>query len=306
MFDKFELVQKAIDSSAFMTSDASADYVNPEIWNRMLLEHEESQLVVTKLGRVYNDLLNRPGDTLDVAVDAEPTAASALTESTAVPIDTLSFSQVQFSPTEYGAAYQLSDKEARRSFFDVMQNIVKKLGYRMALKKETLIVALLQASAGNAVVANGVASSAIASSDTLDEVDIIKARAAIKKDKYVPTTLIVGVEHEKDLLSLSVFNDASKYGGREAILGGVIGRAFGLDIMWSDLISPTANKAKALMLGVSKTGEPSFGIAQKYLPTIETQRFARERYTDFVGVEEYDVKVLHANAICTIETYAAI
>lgn len=302
--DKFELVQKAIDSSGFQTSAASAAYINPEIWNTQLLEHEESQLVVAKLARVYNDLLNRPGDTLDVAVDAEPTAASALTESSDVSIDTLTFTQIQFSPTEYGAAYQVSDKEARRSFFDLMGNIVKKLGYRMALKKETAAIALLQASAGNSINANAVVTSDITTSDTLDETDIVNARKEIKKDQYYPTTLIVGVDQEADLLKLNVFNDASKYGGREAILGGKIGMAFGLDIYWSDLITASSHVETAIMLGVSKSGEEAFGICQKYLPSIETQRFARGRYTDFVGVEEYDMKVLHANAICTIKSYA--
>lgn len=303
--EKYEIVQKAIDSSGFQSTDTEAGYINPDIWNRTLLEHEMSQLVVAKFARTYNDLLNQPGEVLNVQIDAEPTEASALTESTDVSIDTLTFSQVTFTPTEYGAAYQVSDKEARRSFFDLMQNITRKLGYRMALKKEKLAIDLLQSSAGNSIVANGVASSAIASSDTLDEEDIVNARKEIKKDQYTPTIMIIGVEQEADLLKLSVFNDASKYGSRDAILGGFIGSAFGVDIYWSDLISPTANKAKAIMLGLSRSGEEAFGICQKKSPGIETERHARGRYTDFVGVEEYDMKVLHANAICTIETYAA-
>ena len=305
MLNKYELVEKAIDSSGFQTTAASADYINPEIWNRMLLEHTESQLVIAKLGRQYNDLLNRPGDVLDVAVDAEPTEASALTESSDVTIDTLSFTQVQFTPTEYGAAYQLSDKEARRSFFDLMQNIVKKLGYRMALKKEKLVISTLAAGAGNSYMANGkTATSDIGSSDTIDELDIVQTRALIKADKYVPTTLIIGVEQEADLLSSAAFQDASKYGSRDAILGGFIGRAFGLDIYWSDLITAASNVETALMLGVSKSGEESFGICQKKLPGVETERHALGRYTDFVGVEEYDIQILHANAIATLKSYA--
>lgn len=304
----FEFVEKAIDASGFQLGGASATsagYINPDIWNRTLLSHTESQLVVAKMGMTYNDLLNQPGEVLNVQIDAEPTEASALTETVDVPIDALSFTQVTFTPTEYGAAYQVSDKEARRSFFDLMQNIVTKLGYRMALKKEKLVVALLQANAGNAVVANGVASSAIASTDTININAIVNARKEIKKDKYVPTDLIIGVEQEADLLKLSNFNDVSKYGSRDAILGGFIGRAFGVDIYWSDLITPSSSKAKAIMLGVSKTGEKAFGIANKKTASIETERHARGRYTDFVGVEEYQAKVLHANAICTIETYAA-
>ena len=49
----------------------------------------------------------------------------------------------------------------------------------------------------------------------------------------------------------------------------------------------------------------AFGIAQKRNPYLETEYHARERYTDIVAVEDYDIKVLRANGICTIETYAA-
>jgi len=300
-----EIIQRAIDSNGFMTSAASAAYINPEVWNKEVLRFQESMLVVTKLGKTYKDLMANPGDTLNISVDAEPTAASDLTESTDVAIDALTFGQVQFTPTERGKAYQLHDKERRRTFIDLMSNVTMKLGYALALKKETLVISTVVAGAGNAVVANGVVSSNIASNDTIDEADILNARAEIKKDKYTPTDLIVSVGQERSLLGLSLFNNADKFGGREAVLGGKIGFAFGVNIYWSDLVAPTSNVSKAIMLGMSQGGEPAFGIAQISNPSIERQREALGRYTSIVAVEDYDVKVLHANAICTIETYDA-
>ena len=306
MYSDYELIQHAVDSNVFkVQSTGAVGVVNPTIWNKMLLDYQTSQLVVTKMGRTYNDLLSQPGEVLNVQVDAEPTNASALTETTAVPIDTLVFTQIQFTPTEYGAAYQVTDKESRRSFVDLMQNIVKKLGYRMALKKEKLVIAALQAGAGNTVVANGVDASAIASTDTVDSTDITKTRATIKSNKFTPVDLILGIGQEEQLLNLSTYNDASKYGGREAILGGKITETFGVTVWWSDLIESVSNVETAIMLGVTGTGEESFGIANKLLPTIETERHARDRSTDFVGVEEYQVKILHANAICLIKSYSA-
>jgi hypothetical protein len=59
------------------------------------------------------------------------------------------------------------------------------------------------------------------------------------------------------------------------------------------------------MLGKSKSGEPAFGIAQIAMPRLESQREALGRYTSIVAVEDYDVKVLHAKAICKITTYDA-
>lgn len=305
--DRYEFVKNALgfDSNAFQASATAAGYINPDVWNTTLLDHEKSTLVLAQFGRVYNDILNKPGETLNVSIDAEPTAASALTESTSVTVDTLSFTQVIFTPTEYGASYQITDKEARRPFFDLMSNVTKKLGYRLARKKDDIIVALLQASAGNAVVANGVASSAIATSDTMDEDDIINAKKELKKDKYIPKVLVVGVEQEASLMKLTTFKQAYAFGGREVILNGMLGHALGLDIYSTTQIGVSSSKSKAILLGVNGNGEESFGICQKANPTIRMQYFARDRVTDIVAVEEYDVKILHANGICTIETYAS-
>jgi len=300
-----EIIQRAIDSNGFMTSANSADFINPEFWNKEVLRFQENMLVITKLGRVYKDLQANPGDTLNITVDAEPTEASDLTESADVDIDALTFTQVQFTPTERGKAYQLHDKEKRRTFVDLMSNVVMKLGYGLAKKKEALVISTITAGAGNAIVANGVASSDISNADVIDEDDILRARAEIKKDKYTPTDLIISVGQEYSLLGNSLFNNADKYGGREAVLGGKIGQAFGVNVYWSDMIVPTNSVSKAIMLGQSQGGEPAFGIAQLSAPSIERQRWARGRYEDFVAVEDYDVAVLHPNAICTIETYDA-
>ena len=305
---KQELIKNAIDSSGFQLGGASATsagYVNPDIWNRKLVDYQEQNLVISKLGMVYNDLLNQPGEILNVSVDAEPSSASALVESDDVSIDALSFSQVVFTPTEYGAAYQVSDKEARRSFFSIMDNMVKKLGYRLALKKENLAISTVTSGAGNSIVANGVASSAIASSDTIDVDDIINAMSEIRKDKYTPKDLIVGVEQIGDLMKLDNFKQAYAYGGREVILGGSLGTVLGLNVYWTQGIAAASNKEKAIMLGVSGSGESAFGIAQKSTAQIKTQYFARGRYTDVVAVEEYNIQVIHGDAICTIESYAA-
>lgn len=302
--EKYEFIKNAIDANAFQASATAAGYINPDIWNTKLLDHEKANLVVMQFARVYNDLLNQPGETLNISIDAEPTSASALTESTAVAIDALTFTQVIFTPTEYGAAYQVTDKEARRPFFDLMENITKKLGYRLALKKDALAVSLLTASAGNSIVANGVASSAIASSDTIDEDDIINAKKELAKDKYFPKVLVLAVEQEASLMKLTTFKAAYAYGGAQVIQNGELGRVLGLTVYSTTQIAPATSKAKALLLGVNGSGEEPFGICQKSNPTIRTQYFALTRHTDIVAVEEYDIKMLHANGVCTIESYA--
>ena len=299
-----EFIAKAYDANAFTTAQASAGYINPEIWNKEVLAHVKANLVVAPLGKVYNDLLDKPGDTLNITVGVEPAAGAAVAESDAVTITAFQKTQVVFSPSEYGAAYQLTNKEKSRSFINLMQDMTAQLGYQLALKKDTVCVTLLQASAGNSIVANGVASTDIASTDTIDYDDIVNAKKEIMKDKLIPKFLIVGAEQYADLLKLEAFRDASKFGG-DVAKNGFIGRVSGLDVYWTTQIAASASKAKALMLGVDGSGVSSFGICQKSNPYLETEYHALERYTDIVAMEDYAVKLLRANGICSIESYAA-
>ena len=300
-----QLVKNAIDTNAFISSTTTAGYINPILWNTEILTHVEDIIVVSGLGKVYDDILNKPGTSFYVTVGAEPTAASALTETTAVTIDAYSATQITFTPTEYGAAYQISDKEARRGFYDVAQDMVRELGYRLAKKREAFAINLLQTGAGNAVVANGVASSALASTDTIDFDDIMDGRILIMADKLIPKQLVVSVGQYGSLLKSQTFRDASQYGGRETILGGEIKLLGGLTCIWSNVLVPSSSKAKALLLAVDAAGRPSFGIGRKKLPSVASQRDELGRFTNFVAVEEWDMKVLRANGICTIETYAS-
>lgn len=305
--DKLELIQQAIDANAFTSIGTSAGYINPTVWNRDVLRAVESSLVVTQSGKVYNDLLNAPGSTLNITVGVEPTWSSSIVETTLGTVDAITYTQVVFTPTEYLKAYQLSDKEARRSFFDLMADITQKLGYALARKRENAAVALLQASAGNAIVANGVVASAIASTDALDYIDIVNAMTEIEVDKCSATGgfLFVHPRQKGSLMKDSAFYQSYVYGGREVILNGEIGTIAGLRVLVSDEIPVSSSAAKALVVGKNRDGTPAWGTAVKSLPKIETQRNALGRWTDIVAVEEWDQRVLYANAICTINSYCA-
>lgn len=299
-----ELIKNAIDSNGFQSDATAAGYINPEVWNKEVLKHVEAAMVLGQFGKVYNDLLGQAGDTLNVTVNAAPAAAAAVAESADVTIAAYAVTQVVFSPTEYAFAYALSDKEARRSFFDVQSNMAMKIGYALALEQETRVVSVLRAGNGNEVmVAGKTATSDLASSDTITYAVIVNAMTEIRKDYLVPRVLAISPAGLGQLMQLSQFSQAQQFGGRESILGGEIKTVSGLTIVWSQLITASSNKVEALMLGFDMSGEAPFGIARKSLPTIRTQRFELGRYTNIVGVHEYDVKVLRANGICSVWYY---
>ena len=74
----------ALETNSYtLTSGTGASYINPELWVKQIMEFMKAKLVVTPLAKVYNDLLNRPGEDLNIQFNTE-IAAAALTETTAI------------------------------------------------------------------------------------------------------------------------------------------------------------------------------------------------------------------------------
>lgn len=298
------IIMNAIGSNGFTTDDTSAGLINPTYWNKSLMAYLEENLVLASKAKVFDDILGQDGASFKVTIDAVPTAAAAVAETADVTVSAFeTVTQVTFTPSEYAKAYQLSDKEARRSFFSAMDNMTKKIGYAMALGRDDAAVTLLTASAGNAVVANGVAFTALASSDTLEYEDIVNGCTAIRQDLLVPRYLFVSPAGFGQLAKSQQFSFIEHAGTSETLRGGQIGKIYGLTVFETTQIAPSSNKTKALIVGVDQMGEPVFGIGRKALPEIRTQRFELGRYTDVVGVEEWDMKMLRVDGVCTVGYY---
>lgn len=307
MFKK-ELIKRAIDANGLTSAGAEGTAINPNIWDRRLREFEEANLVFTNLAEEFD--LRGPGADLKVTIDDAPSAAAALVETDDVSITTFSTRNVTFTPSEYGGAYQVSDKEMRRAFFNVMDRMTRKLGYSMALKKDSVGIAAARTAAGTTILANNVAAATdLASTDTLGYEEIIDAARAIENNNYVPRDIVINNYQKAQLLKLDKVNKANEFGTRDAVARGLVGELFGLNIYATTQItnetSGATDTAKALVLGVSGTGERAMGYAVKHDPTVETEYHARGRYHDIVGVEEYDWQALHTGAIAIIQTYSA-
>lgn len=307
---EYEFVERAIDSNGFMTSATGAGYINPTYWNRRLLEHVSTNLVAAQFAVDYSDLLG-DGDTLKVNVEVEPTASAALTESTDITVTAYeATTTVSFSPSEHGKMNQLHDKEARRSFFSVMERMMMNLGYAMALELDSSVISSLS-KGSNSIVAGGVVSSSIATSDVLTPADIAKAVMKNKIQKFpVPNAFIVSPYGEKQLLTSGQITNAYQAGDNIAIRNGFLGRIYGVPVYVSTQIttvtaSTTGHSTVTSEFGYllsSRTGVlESFGICWKQRPEIRTQRWEAGRFTYIVGVNEWDVQILRPYSICKVE-----
>jgi hypothetical protein len=298
-----EIIKRAIDStSGFFSTQTEAVDVNPSpVWDTSLRAFIRQNLVLAPYCQAFD--FTQPGATERVTIDDEPAAAGALVETDDVAVTAFTSRYVTFTPLEYGAGYQLSDAEAVRAFFDVASVMVSKLGYAMFKKKDNLIYSTMLAGTGAGVNANGVVTSDMASTDTLNLTDIITQRQAMVAAKYAPKVLLVSPTQEGQLMKITTLQQANTFGNRNVLGEGFVGSLFGMDVVMSHSVTEAANKSTALILGVSGSGEKATGIATKRPAKIEKQYFARGRYWDIVGTEEYGITVLHPSAIRAIRTY---
>lgn len=303
--DKYEFIKQAIDSTnGFFSTQSEAVAINPGMYDMRLRDYVRQNVVIAPLAEQYN--FRTPGATWTVTVDDTPSAASVLTETVDVPISAFSTRNVTFTPAEYGARYQLSYAEAARSFFDVAERMVNKLGYQMAIKKDGLAYTTLLAGAGTTALANGVsAATAIASTDTLALADISKAIAAMQSVYYSPFALVINHLQHKQLMDLQVIQQANTFGSRTVFGSGQVGVLFGLQVIVSHSVTTASSRASALILGKTLSGESPFGLATKRDAMIERDKNIAGRYLEFVGTEEYQFQVIHPSGVYALTTYSA-
>lgn len=301
--DSKEVVANAIGGSGFTTDDTAAGRVNPEYWDQQLRDYTEDMLNVAEEAEVFDRLLDSDGDSINVQIDVEPAAASAVAETDDVSISELDYNQVTFTPSEYAKAYQVSDKEMRRAFFDVMDNVTKKIGYAFAINREDSAISTIESGANETLYADsGVsAKSDLASSDTMDYEFVTRAVRQLRENQFQAARLHVHPKQFQDLAQDPNFTRVNEAGTQETLRSGQIGQIYGVEVFENNRLtvdtSVSPDVYTALMVGRTETGDRSFGIARKLQPEIRSERHELGRYTDIVGVEEWDMQTLRGDGL---------
>lgn len=129
-------------------------------------------------------------------------------------------------------SYRIPDRVRDQSRVPLEAELARKAGREMAIYMDQQIINTLDAS-----------TTTLAFNDTTNEdlelVDITAARRILNRnnvpqdDRY----LLVSPEKEEDMLNIENFIHADKYGAREALLNGEIGRVYGFRVIVSNLLS---------------------------------------------------------------------
>lgn len=297
-----EVVAQAIGSSGYTTDDAAAKRASPEIWDDQLRRFVQTDFDIQSRAEVERGLLGEAGDTLNVTVDKVPSAASSVAETDDVSIQELDNRQVTYEPTEYATAFQVHDKTMRRNFFDVMANASQKIGYALRLIRERTAISTVESGADTTYgVGTGVgaADSDISSSDTLTYDALVDARRELKKENFGADRVYVTPKQFSDLAKLDAFQRVDQSGSDETLRGGDIGRIFGMTVYEHNELTVDGSSPEvhhALILGSTDFGDGAFGFCPKKEAGVRTEREELGRYTNIVGVEEWDMEMLRPKA----------
>lgn len=300
-------LSRALESNSFQSTNASASFINPTLWVRTIEDFARAKTVMRALGKERMDLLGQAGASLNVQFNTEISAA-ALTESTAITPSALSYTQVVYTPSEYGIAVALTRKEDIRSIQDIMMEKSRDMGYALAKLLDQNIFTALEASDTKAstipaVFPNGkTQASTVASSDTMNTDVIADALLELEQDDEEGKYIVIHPAHVSALRKLSDFIDASVYGGREVVLNGEIGKYLGLKVLVTTLVprnSDSSTSRNAYVLG-----DDAFGIAWKMTTQFNSDYKVLEREYILAAVHEYDVQVEWPERACRIVAYA--
>lgn len=300
---------QGFQTEGFTTGSPGASDINPEIWDEELQRYAEQSTSISGRAKEYTTILNSPGSSHRVNLDEAPTAATQLTEGTPTPISELFYSSVVFEPDEYGKAYQITRKQMRRSFFDLMPNAVEKIGYSLAINREQVAIDLAISEAG-ANVFGGFQSDAISltDSDVLSIKELARATRIMRENLHSAISVDVTPKQFEDLVTNEKLLQVNFSGSDQTLRGYRTGTLLGLEVtentfLPTDYLNDDSDVQVAVVLGVTQpAGNEPLGISWKATPEIRMDDFVTDRFAVVGGEEEWDMKVLRPAGIITIQT----
>ena len=169
----------------------------------------------------------RMGDPTDMNQDGVTPAAF---QTAALTTDKIDLNKHKILP------YRIQDTVAMQSRANLEAELARKAGREFAIYMDKEIIAVLATLTDSITYDNAA---------DLSLPDITEARKRLNRNN-VPEgdrILLISPENEKAMLDLPNFIEADKYGAREALMNGEIGRVFGFRVLVSNLLAAAESYA---------------------------------------------------------------
>jgi hypothetical protein len=269
----------------------------PEVWSAQLLVSLKKALVYGGPGvvnRDYEGEISQYGDTVHINSVSRPTIGTytAHTDITIEDVDdadrTLTITQSKYF------AFEVDDIEKRQARADQMGEAAREAAYGLRDVADQYLAGLMKTDvdAGNALGAKSVSAATDAEQLLVDLKVILDEDNVPDEGRWA---VITPKLHGK-LLRSELFVPVNRSGTSEALRNGIVGRAFGFDILLSNNAPAGATTGKIVV-----AGSP---IAVSYAEQIaKTEAFRMEkRFADGLkGLHLYGAKVVRPTAVATAD-----
>jgi HK97 family phage major capsid protein len=210
-------------------------------------------------------------------------------EGASIPMDSIDFTNVTFTPKKYGVAIRITREMIEDSQFEILQQNLMIAARRFAEKENSLILTALDGA--NSTVAGGAA---------ITIGNIAEAMYNVENQDFVPTDIIAGNRIIQNLRNIDTFVEADKSGNTEMLTRGFIGTLFGMNVVrFSSNAAPSTIYAQyAYVLDRRQ----AYAIALKRDLTVEN--FDLPSY-DMEGAAltfRIDIQLLRSKAVTKITT----
>lgn len=173
--------------------------------------------------------------------------------------------------------YRITDRASLQSAVSVEAEAARSAGKQMGIYVDNQIIAKLRgastAAPDHVIDLDGTAATSLATAITLEGITEARRLLRVQNLETNGAFLVVSPNQEKELLDLDQFRNADKYGARDALLDGEIGRVYGFRVMVHNGLD--ANEAFAYT-------SDAVAIAMQKEVEMETQRAdVRLQATDY-------------------------
>lgn len=270
----------------------------PKVWAATLLSALQKNLVFAQPGVVNRDYegdISQFGDTVNITSVADPTIATYTKDTTAIVPQTLTDSQkvLLVDQSKY-FAFEVDDIDMRqaRAGGALLAEAANRAAYKLADITDQYIASLYTgAQAGNQIGTVSVTTAPLAFAQIVKLNQKLNEANVPRQGRYV----IVPPWFEALLLQDDRFVRVDASGSDQSLRNGIVGRAFGFDVMVSNNCVNVTGDDYAVMAGYSS----AITFAEQ-ITKVEAYR-PQDAFSDAIkGLHLYGAKVTRADGLATV------
>lgn len=255
-----------------------------------LIEEVDKALIPRNYAALYLGPGEIPGSSVSLNFNTPNTLKiDVIGEGAEIPMDALAQTSLTITPLKYGKGIRITKEMMEDCQFSLLQQNIKALGKRFAENETKLIITALD---GAGTTQSGGAAIVLS--------DITAALLGLENNDYIGRTMLVGNEVANDMRLIDTFAESDKYGSREMMDRGFIGRIYGADVFrFSTLAAPSTTYAKYAYIF---DNEQAYVIVEKRPVSIENIKLPLYDMEGAIATQRIAVSLLRAFAVAKITT----